>query len=45
MKGVIVNCLGELITEKFGKDKWEEALAHAGNGQEINVSGNRKRQG
>ena len=30
MKGVIVKCLAELISEKFGKDKWEEALEQAG---------------
>jgi hypothetical protein len=30
MKGVIVNCLKELVTEKFGKDKWEAALEKAG---------------
>lgn len=30
MKGVIVNCLKELVTEKFGKDKWETALEKAG---------------
>ncbi len=26
MKGVIVNCLRELVTKQFGKDKWEAAL-------------------
>ena len=30
MKGVIANCLGNLIKEKFGKDKWEEVLEQAG---------------
>ena len=30
MKGVIVNCLGELVKERFGKDKWEEALVRTG---------------
>lgn len=30
MKGVIVNCLKELVTEKFGKDKWDAALGKAG---------------
>jgi hypothetical protein len=30
MKGVIVNCLAELVKEKFGEDKWEEALEKAG---------------
>jgi len=30
MKGVIVNCLKELVTEKFGKDKWEASLEKAG---------------
>ena len=30
MKGVIAVCLADLIKEKFGKDKWEEALEHAG---------------
>jgi hypothetical protein len=30
MKGVIVNCLSELVKEKFGEDKWEEALEKAG---------------
>lgn len=30
MKGVIVNCLGELVKEKFGNDKWEEALEKTG---------------
>jgi len=30
MKGVIATCLGELISVKFGKDKWEEILESAG---------------
>jgi hypothetical protein len=30
MKGVIANCLKELVVNKFGKDKWEAALATAG---------------
>jgi len=30
MKGVIAYCLSELVKEKFGKDKWEEALEKAG---------------
>ncbi|MDA8104320.1 MAG: heme NO-binding domain-containing protein [Nitrospiraceae bacterium] len=30
MKGVILKCLADLVTEKFGKDKWVEALANAG---------------
>ncbi len=30
MKGVIVKCLAEMVTEKFGKEKWEEALERAG---------------
>jgi heme-NO-binding protein len=30
MKGVIVNCLKEVVTNKFGKDKWEAALVKAG---------------
>jgi len=30
MKGVIAICLGELINEKFGRDKWEEVLKGAG---------------
>jgi len=30
MKGVIVKCLSDLVTEKFGKDKWEEALVLSG---------------
>ncbi len=30
MKGVIVNCLKELVTDKFGKDKWEAALEKVG---------------
>ena len=30
MKGVIVNCLEELVRTKFGKGKWEEALEMSG---------------
>jgi hypothetical protein len=30
MKGVIVVCLGDLIKEKFGKDKWVAILEDAG---------------
>lgn len=30
MKGVIVKCLGDLVKEKFGKDKWEDALERSG---------------
>jgi Haem-NO-binding len=30
MKGVIVKCLADLVTEKFGKNKWEDALANCG---------------
>ncbi|MCP4756930.1 MAG: hypothetical protein GY866_39205 [Proteobacteria bacterium] len=30
MKGVIAMCLGELVKEKFGKDKWEASLEGAG---------------
>ncbi len=30
MKGVIVNCLAELVETKFGVDKWKEALEKAG---------------
>jgi len=30
MKGVIAICLGELISQKFGRDKWEEILESAG---------------
>jgi len=30
MKGVILVCLGNLIKEKFGKDKWENILEKAG---------------
>ena len=30
MKGVIVSCLQELVTNKFGRDKWEAALVQAG---------------
>ena len=30
MKAVIAICLGELIIEKFGKDKWKDALEGAG---------------
>jgi hypothetical protein len=30
MKGVIPSCLGQLVVNKFGKDKWEAALKLAG---------------
>jgi hypothetical protein len=30
MKGVIIVCLQELVSEKFGKDKWSKALEMAG---------------
>jgi len=30
MKGVIVLALKEMVSERFGKDKWEKALAKAG---------------
>lgn len=30
MKGVIVKCLADLVTEKFGKEKWEEILEQSG---------------
>lgn len=30
MKGVIPSCLGQLIVNNFGKDKWEAALQQAG---------------
>jgi len=30
MKGVIVNCLREMVTKKFGKDKWDAALEQCG---------------
>ncbi|MBU4304951.1 MAG: heme NO-binding domain-containing protein [Candidatus Omnitrophica bacterium] len=30
MKGVIAKCLGELVENKFGKDKWEASLKEAG---------------
>lgn len=30
MKGTIARCLAEMVTEKFGKDKWESALEKAG---------------
>lgn len=30
MKGVIVNCLAEMVKEKFGEDKWQDALEKAG---------------
>lgn len=30
MKGVIVLAMKELVVEKFGKEKWKEALAKAG---------------
>lgn len=30
MKGVIAKCLAELVTEKFGHDKWEKILEKSG---------------
>ncbi len=30
MKGVIAKCLGDLVKEKFGKDKWGDALERSG---------------
>jgi hypothetical protein len=30
MKGVIAHCLRALVVEKFGQDKWEQALVGAG---------------
>ncbi|MFN3739341.1 MAG: hypothetical protein ACK4TF_01550 [Thermodesulfovibrionales bacterium] len=30
MKGVIVKCLADMVTEKFDKEKLEEALQRAG---------------
>ncbi len=30
MKGVIAACLGDLVKEKFGQDKWQDALEGAG---------------
>jgi len=30
MKGVIPNCLEELVKSKFGKEKWEDSLEAAG---------------
>ena len=30
MKGVIADCLGKLVKNKFGQDKWEESLEAAG---------------
>ncbi len=30
MKGTIAKCLGEMVTHRFGKDKWEDALEKAG---------------
>jgi len=30
MKGTIVKCVEELVTTKFGKDKWKECLKKAG---------------
>ena len=30
MKGTIVRCLAEMVTERFGKDKWQAALEKAG---------------
>ena len=30
MKGVIADCLGKLVKDKFGVDKWEKSLENAG---------------
>ena len=30
MKGTIARCLAEMVTEKFGEDKWQAALEKAG---------------
>jgi hypothetical protein len=30
MKGVILNAIADMITEKFGKEKWEEIVEKAG---------------
>jgi heme-NO-binding protein len=30
MKGTIVRCMEELVTNKFGVEKWQESLAQAG---------------
>lgn len=30
MKGVIVQCLADLVKNKFGADKWEASLENAG---------------
>ncbi len=30
MKGVIAKCLADMVTEKFGREKWEEVLERAG---------------
>ena len=30
MKGVIINCLENLIKEKYGSDKWGDILTRAG---------------
>lgn len=30
MKGVILSCLADLVTEKFGEDKWKQCLERSG---------------
>ncbi len=30
MKGTIARCLAEMVTKRFGKDKWQDALEKAG---------------
>ncbi|MBF0099535.1 MAG: heme NO-binding domain-containing protein [Desulfobacterales bacterium] len=30
MKGTIVKCLQDLVSSKFGKDKWEKSLESVG---------------
>jgi len=37
MKGVIVNCLAELVVNKFGRDKWEASLEKAGLDPQLRV--------
>ena len=35
MKGIIPVCLKEMVTERFGLDKWEATLIEAGESQDI----------
>ncbi len=37
MKGVVVLALKEMVSERFGKDKWEKALAKAGIDKEPSI--------